>query len=50
MTQGYIFSTTAFIAALIIGAVMGMAWVFGQIVKGCRAIDKRIDRILEGCL
>ena len=50
MTQGYIFSATAFIAAIFIGLVMGAAWVFGQLVKGCRAIDKRIDRILEGCL
>lgn len=50
MTQGYIFSTTAFIAAIFIGMVMSAAWVFGQLVKGCKAIDAKIDRILEGCL
>jgi hypothetical protein len=50
MTQGYTFTITAFIAALFIMLVMGVAWVAGQLVKGCRAIDKRIDRILEGCL
>lgn len=50
MTQGYIFSTSAFIAAIFIGMVMGAAWVFGQLVNGCKAIDSRIDKILEGCL
>jgi hypothetical protein len=50
MTQGYIFSGTAFIAAVIISLVMGAAWVAGQLVKGCRAIDKRIDAVFEGWL
>jgi hypothetical protein len=50
MTQGYTFTTTAFIVALFIMVVMGAAWVVGQLVKGCRAVDKRIDKILEGCL
>lgn len=50
MTNNYIFSGTALIAALIIGLIMGAAWVAGQLVKGCTAIDAKIDRILEGCL
>jgi hypothetical protein len=50
MTQGYTFTTTAFIAALFIMLVMGVAWVAGQLVRGCQAVDKRIDKILEGCL
>jgi hypothetical protein len=50
MTQGYIFSGTAFIAAVFIMLVMGAAWVAGQLVKSCRAIDKRIDAVFEGWL
>jgi 3'-phosphoadenosine 5'-phosphosulfate sulfotransferase (PAPS reductase)/FAD synthetase len=38
------------IAAVVIMLVMGVAWVAGQLVKGCKAVDRRIDRILEGCL
>lgn len=50
MTQGHIFTGTAFIAALFIMLVMGAAWLAGQLVKGCKAVDKRIDEVLEGCL
>jgi len=57
MTQGYVFSGTAFIAALIIGAVMGMAWLVGKFVAYCRFVDsamdslhKWLDDVLEGCL
>jgi|LakMenEpi03Aug12_release.lakeMendotaPanAssembly.Ray.scaffolds.fasta_scaffold2465089_2 hypothetical protein len=50
MTQGYTFTLTAFIASLLIMLVMGLAWVAGQLVKGCKAVDKRIDKILEGWL
>lgn len=50
MAQGYVFSGTAFIAAVVVGLVMGAAWVFGRFVMCCKAVDAAIDRILDGCL
>lgn len=50
MKQVYVFPVTAFIAAVLVGLVMGAAWVFGRFVMGCKAVDAAIDRILDGCL
>lgn len=39
-----------YITAILCAAVMGIAWVFGQIVRQCQKIDAYIDRLLSEVL
>jgi len=46
-TQSQLFTTTAAIAAGIIGVVWGMAWFIGVFVMWCRNLDTAVDNLIR---
>jgi len=46
-TQSPIFTTTAAIAAGIIGVVWGMAWFIGVFYTWCRNVDGVVDDLIR---
>lgn len=46
-TQSPIFTGTAAVAALIIGAVWCLAWMVGHGAKACHFVDDLVDRAID---